>query len=108
MTNLNELSVYRDTYDLVGILLDFVNTMSKTYKYSLGQRIIDTSLDLFESLQIAYNYKDKHKEYIFIYLNKLELLKILVRICSEKHIFTIKQLTRVNMLLFTITKQIKK
>ena len=42
----SELNVYRDTYRLTQFLLVITKQFDKMYKYTLGQRMVDSALGL--------------------------------------------------------------
>lgn len=103
------LPVYRDTYKLVSLLVDYVGCMNKKFKYSIGDKITKTSLDLFEYLQLANRAIDNKQYRIKMldgFLIKFELLKVLLRLCNEKQLFSLKQCTRVAELTELIERQI--
>nr|DAT61895.1 MAG TPA: Avd-like protein [Caudoviricetes sp.] len=93
----SELPVYRDTFELVNILIDYVAIFPKAHKYTIGQKMINTALELFEYLQLANRAADNkpaRTKYLEGFLIKFELLKVLLRICNEKRIITVKQAAR--------------
>lgn len=49
----SQLPVYRDTFELVSLLVDYVAIFPKSHKYTIGQKITNVSLELFEYLQLA-------------------------------------------------------
>ncbi len=89
----SQLPVYIDTYRLVGILTDYASKFPKMYKYTLGQKIISVSLELFEYIQLANMTMDDdaRAKYLQGYQIKHELLKVLIRLSTDKKIFTLKQ-----------------
>jgi len=105
----SELPVYRDTYELVSLLLDYTLTFPKAYKYTVGGKIQEVSLGLFEYLQLA-NRSVGDKSYrakcLEGFLVKFELLKVLLRLCNEKRIITLKQAARLANLTNKIGKQV--
>lgn len=102
------LPIYRDTFDLAKIILDYVEKFPKVYKFTIGERLIDASLDLFEYLQLANKAVDdkaKRKRYLENFLIKYETLKVLVRLCNDKKILSIKQFSSLAEKLNSIGKQ---
>lgn len=89
----SELQVWRDTEALVSYLMDVTMKFPKTYKFTLGQKIVNVSLDLFEYIQLANMTKEEvsHQRYLQGFQVKFELLKVLVRLCTEKKVITLKQ-----------------
>ena len=47
----SELKVYRDTYELTKLILEVVKQFPKLAKYTIGQRAIDTCLNLLDLIQ---------------------------------------------------------
>ena len=68
----------------------------------------NVALDLFEYIQLAnrsFKEKDKRVKYLEAFIIKFELLKVLIRLCGEKRIISIKQLSRLSVLIEKIGKQ---
>lgn len=104
----SELPIYRDTFDLVSLLIDYVAQFPKSHKHTIGQKMTNVSLELFEYLQLANRSagdKAARMRMLEGFLVKFELLKVLIRLCGEKRIFSIKQLARVITLTDKIGKQ---
>lgn len=105
----SELPVYRDTYELVSILMDYVMIFPKSHKHTIGQKITNVSLELFEFLQLAnrcYTNKEARVKHLEDFLVKFELLKVLLRLCNEKRIITVKQSAKLALLTESIGKQV--
>lgn len=47
----SELPVYKDTFDLVSLIMDYTPSFPKSYKHTIGQKMTNVSLELFEYLQ---------------------------------------------------------
>lgn len=104
----SELPIYRDTYNLLSLIVDYVGAFPKLHKHSIGQRMTNVALDLFEYIQLANRAakeREKRIKYLEHFIIKFELLKVLVRLCGEKRIITIKQLSRLSVFIESIGKQ---
>lgn len=104
----SELPIYRDTYNLTSLIVDYVGAFPKLHKHTIGQRLTNAALDLFEYIQLANRAateRDKRVRYLECFVIKFELLKVLVRLCGEKKIITLKQLSRLSVLIESIGKQ---
>lgn len=44
----SDLPIFRDTTDLVSYIVDVVEKFPKKYKFTLGDKLMNTSLALFE------------------------------------------------------------
>lgn len=105
----SELQVWRDTEKLVSYLLDISIKFPKAYKFTLGQKMTNTSLDLFEYIQLANMVAKEdagRKKYLQGFQVKFELLKILVKLGVEKKIITLKQEASLTCMMVGIGKQI--
>lgn len=87
----SELKVWRDTYILVNDIIQLQKNYPKQYKYSVGQKMVNVALELFEYIQLAniyYNNRTKHLEGFIV---KFELLKILIRISVDNKLISVGQ-----------------
>ena len=88
--------------------MDYVGTFPKAHKHTIGQKMTNVSLELFEYIQLA-NRSIANKDYrvrmLEGFLVKFELLKVLIRLCGEKRIISIKQVARLSILTEKIGKQ---
>ena len=59
----SELKVYRDTFELTKLILEVVKQFPKLAKYTIGQRAIDTCLNLLDLIQMinlsSYNVRKR-------------------------------------------------
>ena len=104
----SELPIYRDTFELVSLLMDYVAQFPKSHKHTIGQKMTNVSLELFEYLQLANRSADDRaarRRMLEGFLVKFELLKVLVRLCGEKRIVSTKQLARIIRITDKIGKQ---
>jgi len=80
----NEIPIIQKVYDFYCELYLAAEKMPKKDKYTLGEKLSRTTLDLMELLIMA-GYADKEAKNIFLGKAnaKLELLKILIRLAEE-------------------------
>lgn len=103
-----ETPLFRDTYNISLTLFKLTTRFSKQFKYTLGQRIIDCSLELIDLLYKSNTCKSKEDklEYIEKFINLQELLKIHIRLSEELGAIPRSSLTNVHLGLDNIGKQI--
>lgn len=107
---LNELPLYRDTYMLVDAVTDFLEKFPKKYKFTLGDKVFVTALDMLTILSKANVYhadSDLHKQYMDEYINTYLLFRTLIRLCIEKKILTLKQTSRLAIIFEQIEYKVK-
>lgn len=101
----SELPVYRDSYQLLLTIYRLSSCFSHEYKYSLGQDMKRDSLALFRHLYHANKTTEK-SQYLELFLEDFELLKLELRICMDLHLLSIKQMAELSLLMDKIGKQI--
>lgn len=79
----NQLSIYRETYKLVKTVTIFVNKMPRLYKFTLGEKILNTAYDLFNYIQLANMFKEDRNKHLQMFIVKFESLKTLLRLGFE-------------------------
>ena len=79
----NQLSIYRETYNLVKTVTIFVNKMPCLYKFTLGEKILNTAYDLFNYIQLANMFKEDRNKHLQMFIVKFESLKTLLRLGFE-------------------------
>ncbi len=84
-----DLPIYKKTYELTSLLIDYVQDFPKQFKFSIGERIIDTSLQLFEFISLAN--KSSEGEARVKYLNQF-LLKFILKEENKPNIIQINNI----------------
>lgn len=108
MTLAQNLPIFRTTYELTSVIIDYVGEFPRVHRFTIGDKMVNTSLALFEYIQLANRCgKDKKArvQYLQQFLLKFEYLKVLIRLCNEKHIISLKQTSRLAILVDSIGKQ---
>ena len=71
----NQLSIYKETYNLVKTITIFVNKMPRLYKFTLGEKILNTAYDLFNYIQLANMFKEDRNKHLQMFIVEFETLK---------------------------------
>ena len=100
------LPVFRKMYDLNKYILQFVDKFPKAYKYNLGDKLVNTSLNLFKYLFSANRDKNRRIEFLESFLDDFDLLKVLIRLSNELRLFSISDSAILAGLTENITKQV--
>lgn len=87
----SELKIYRDAFALTSYIVDIQPLLPRMYRYTIGQKLMNTSLEMFEYIQLANMYKESRVKHLAGFTVKFELLKTLIRLCSEKRLISTKQ-----------------
>ena len=100
-----DLPVFKDVYKLTLLIYSLTKDFPKEYKYTLGQDLKKDVMVLMRSIYRANKAQNK-KEYLEIFLDDFELLKLEVRLCVDMKIITIKKQAEISLLMNGIGKQI--
>jgi len=104
----SQTKVYKDVYDLISRLYEKVTQMPRLAKYTLGQRMIDTSLELIDHIQKANMQRDAvvRSSMLDEAITSSERLKTLMRLCVDKKVIDIKFQTVAATLQISIGSQL--
>ena len=100
-----DLPVYRDVYSLILKIFEYTRDFPREYKYTLGQDLKRDSLVLVRSIYRANKAKSK-TEYLELFLDDFEILKLEVRLCVDLKILPMKKQAEIAGLMEGIGKQI--
>ena len=102
----SELKIYKDAFALTSYIMDIQPFLPRMYRYTIGQKMANTSLEMFEYIQLANMYKESRAKHLVGFTVKFELLKTLIRLCSEKRLISIKQQADIARRTIIIGKQL--
>lgn len=98
------LPIYRDCLRLADLLMTTTPQFPKTFRYNMGDRLVDTSLyllDLLGRTNSSYNKGPLLQEL----LDKQRLMLMLLRLCAHHHLISVKQHVQLSELLNSIGRQ---
>ena len=103
--NYNELPVYKATYDLFLEIFRFTKNFNKEYKYTVGESIKNETLELIMLIYRA-NSKQNRKETIQDAREKVEVIRLYIRLMKDLQQISIKRFVQVNIQLENVSKQL--
>ena len=85
MSHSSELKIYNSAIFLLKDLYERIPKFSKQYKYLLGERLIDCTIEIIKQISLANNERSKLKrvEHLDIVLQKIDEMFVYVRIAEE-------------------------
>lgn len=109
MKKLKELPLYRDTYELLGTITDLLRSFPKLYRYNLGDKLMNSALELFSDLSLLCKYNSDLKYYdnVDSYLKHYQYMKAIIRVCNEKRILTSKEIAKLAVHLRNIERNLE-
>jgi len=87
---LNNLKLYKETYDFLLWVYPEIKKFPKSDKYTLGKKIKQLTEELLVNIILA-NKNTSKKEYLKIADLKLELLRIFIRLSKDIKIIGLKK-----------------
>jgi hypothetical protein len=100
-----DLKVFKDVYQLILKIFEHTQGFPREYKYTLGQDMKRDAIVLVRSIYRANKAKSK-TEYLEVFLDDFEILKLEVRLCADMKILSIKKQAELASLMKGIGKQI--
>ena len=81
-----DITIYRSMYKLLMTLMDARNAFDKPYKFVVGERLINTALDLVTLIHFANEDRRKgaRAEHLDEFLIKFDILKTLIMVCRDR------------------------
>jgi four helix bundle protein len=97
--------VFHRFYVLTGWLLDRVEKLPKSVRFTFGQRITDTALDIVEKI-VRAAYGRRRSDNLEAANTQLEVLRVLLRLCHDRRYISQDQYSYVTGELLEIGKMI--
>lgn len=99
-----ELPLYRDTYRLLNNLLVLTQDFPRFFRYSMGSRMVDLTLDM---LSLIYKANSSYEKVGVLteFLDRYRMLQMLFRVCVEQKVITERKYASFGLLLEKIGKQ---
>lgn len=84
-----DLNIYRSMYKLLLQLIDARNAFDKTYKYVVGERMVETALNCVTLIHYANEDRRKgaREEHLDKFLIEFDVLKTLIMVCRDRRQF---------------------
>ena len=103
MARYNDLPVFHEVYRLILLLFQYTGGFSREYKYSLGQDLKRDGIVLVRNIYRANKCVDK-QEHLEAFLDDFEVVKLEVRLCVDLGLLTLRQQSKVSLLMEGIGK----
>ena len=101
----SDLPVYKSTYDLLIGIFQFTKDFGKEYKYTIGESLKKETIDLLTLIYRANIKKDK-QEVIQEARERIEVIRLFIRVMKDLRQISLKQFVQVNELVEQVSKQL--
>ena len=103
--NYNDLPVYKATYDLLLEIFRFTKNFNKEYKFTVGESIKNETLELITLIYRANSKRDR-KNIIREAREKIEVIRLFIRLMKDLQQISIKRFVQVNIQVENVSKQL--
>jgi hypothetical protein len=86
-----ETGIYKTTYELSELVVRLSRHFPKDLKPAIGQRLIDTCVEMVVKVYRANAARKGRAEIVEQMLEDLQVVELLVRLCSDQHLISRKQ-----------------
>lgn len=99
--------IYIDCRSLLDELLNVTVDFPRNYKFTIGSKMQEYSIEILNDITGAYINKslEKRIEYLTNFQTRFETLKVLIRVAGERKWISLKKFARLSELTTTIGKQ---
>jgi len=101
----DQLPVYKVSYDLLSLLLDICPNMQRAFRYTLGERIQNTAVELLQNIYRANSTYDKLQP-LTAARDNLVSVRLFIRLAHDKRQIASKDYLRANDLIESAGKQL--
>lgn len=105
MTQYDNLPVYRTTYDFLIQTFGIVKEFPKEYKYTLGDKIKNETVELIANVYRANTQKEKG-DIIQRARENTEILRLYIRLTKDLHMIGLEKFIALNLSIESISKQL--
>jgi hypothetical protein len=105
MSTCDHLPVYKTTYDLFLEIFKLTRNFSREYKFTIGQRLKDETLDLMTNIFRA-NVAQRKNRTIQKARENIEIIRLLIRALKDLKEINLKKFVRINVYIESVSKQL--
>jgi hypothetical protein len=105
MAMYDTLPVFKKSYDLTIEIYKMASCLSREYKYTIGEKLKNTSLELLLQIYNA-NSAVKKEAHIDKCREKVETARLLIRLLCDLRQISIKKMAALNTLIESIGRQL--
>lgn len=98
--------LFKDIYQFNVLMLNTTKAIPKDYKFSLGERIKNYSMDALEMIHELVNEPGSRLEGIANLLNKIQNIRLLIRLCVDTKCINVEKFAFINAEIERILKQL--
>jgi len=101
----DELPVYKASYDMLLTIFQFTANFSREYKFTLGEKLKNETIELIILVYRANSSKSK-TEIIQQSREQIEIIRLLIRLLKDLNQVSLKSFVRINLQIENASKQL--
>lgn len=105
MANYDNLPVYKASYDLLVEIFQFVKSFNKEYKYTIGEKLKNETLDMIMNIYRANSRQSKF-EVLQKARENVEVIRLLFRLVKDLKQISINKFVEINEKIENVSKQL--
>ena len=101
----DNLPVYKTSYDLLLLIFTFLKNMTKEYKYTIGEKLKNETMELITNIYRA-NSVLKKENYIEKARENIEVIRLYIRLTKDLKQLSVVKFIEINENIEFISKQL--
>jgi len=104
MARYEHLPIYKQTYDMMLLVMQATKTFPREYKYTIGQNLKDELIEMVVSIYRANSALDK-VNHIQGILDRIQVVHVLIRVAHDMRIMQRKHYARLAEMTDSLSRQ---
>ncbi|MBC8192256.1 MAG: four helix bundle protein [FCB group bacterium] len=105
MSYYDELPVYKASYDLLLAIFHFTKDFAREYKYTVGEKLKNTTIEMVVLIYRANSRNDK-AGVLQEAREQIEIIRLLIRLMKDLQQISMKRFVNINKHIENVSKQI--
>ncbi len=101
----DQLPVYKASYDLLIVIFDFVKQFNREYKFTLGEKLKNETLDMIITIYRA-NSAEQKANIIQNAREHIEVIRLLIRLTKDLHQINLRKFVSISEKIEEVSKQL--
>ena len=105
MAQYKHLPIYKATYDLLHQITRITRNYPRDFKFSMGQKLRDETVDLVVFIYKANSLQRSRHEFLMQIVERMQVVELLLRLSKDMRLLSVKQFSETVLLTDSIGRQ---
>ena len=105
MAQYKHLPIYKLTYDLLNEVTKHTRHYPKDFKYTLGTKVRDETVELVVFIYKANSSRERRSEFVRLILERLQIIELLLRLSKDMRLLSTEAFASLVVLTDDINRQ---